>query len=145
MRRNSIIGRITACRCFRTAASLFIGLAVAGVLLLLFSVLLVRLDNARAVAPLLSLTAMCAGAYCSASYYAARRRRNGMLTGIACGVLCYCAVYLAGALLLGAAMNLSILSKTIAVAACGAIGGIRSVNGKRKFRRGKSKRRQPGK
>lgn len=141
MRRNSIMGRMTASRCFRTVASIFIGLAVTGALLLVFSALLVKLDDARSVAPVLSLIAMCSGAYFSASYYSSRRRRHGMITGLACGVLCYCVVYLAGAIILGAAMNLSILSKLVAVGACGAIGGIKGVNGRRKFKKGKRRRR----
>lgn len=142
MRRNSIIGRITAGRCFRTAASLFIGLAVTGGLLLLFSFLLVSLDNARSVAPILSLLALCAGAYFSAFYYVSYKRRKGILCGLACGALCYCAVYLVGAVILGAAMSVGLLTRLAAAAACGAVGGVRAANGKRSFRRLSSRRKK---
>lgn len=131
MNRRSV-NDVKKTKVFCTLSSAFIGLLVICIFLLAFSYIMTKIDAPDGVISLMSVTALSAGAF-SGSYIASKRRRqNGMLIGIAVGLIIYSCILIAGIIYTRSSGGIGFLPKLIIAVICGAIGGILGVNSKQK-------------
>lgn len=132
MQRRKNFSNIKSSKLGCTIVSSFVGIAVIALMLLLFSLLMTKIDVPEGVVSLMSAVALCVGAY-AGGYYASRsRRENGLFLGILCGTLIYFTVFIMGIIFSKVNLSAAVFTKLIIVAICGAIGGVIGVNSKKK-------------
>lgn len=106
------------------------GFGVIFACILVFSVLMTKIDLNNSVLSVLTSAALCVGAY-TGGYVAARKRRhNGLLIGVLCGLFIFLIIFLASYFFAGTAGGFSGSSKFAMTLICAAVGGIVGVNNK---------------
>ena len=109
------------------------GLLFCILLLLLMAVILRTQDFSQMVVYILTLLALIAGGFFAGFLGAALSKERGMLLGLGCGLLLFFILWLASQLILSTPISGTGISKLAAVAFSGAIGGVLSVNRRKKF------------
>ncbi|MGN0630291.1 MAG: TIGR04086 family membrane protein [Ruminococcus sp.] len=111
----------------------FLGAAAAGILVLLiflsaFSLLISSFDASDDLISCMAAIALCAGSFTAGFIFARRRRRKGILCGLASGIFIYIIVFLFGIVLLKSFSGAGTFMKLILILLCSCIGGVCGVN-----------------
>lgn len=109
--------------------AVFVGLAILCGMVLLFALLLLKADAPVWMETLLALAALLTAGYGMGRFAGYRRHRQGLRTGLQCGVLLYLLLVLAGVLWLHEAGT---LWKGLVLVLSSATGGVAGVNLPRK-------------
>lgn len=116
---------------------LFSALACTGAVFLVslaFSGIASVIDLSDGTFLLMANAALCAGCF-AAGYTAAKRRgRQGMKTGLTCGIIIFAAVFLGGLIFVRSFSAGGLFTKLLIILICSSIGGIFGVNSPRRFR-----------
>lgn len=119
-------------RLYCTLSSSFLGIAVILVILLIFSVVMTKVDVPDSIMSVFTVLALCSGCF-TGSYVASRRHRhNGLATGIITGIITYFLILLIGIIFSKSSLHLGLFSKLIIAVVCGGLGGIVGVNSRQK-------------
>lgn len=102
--------------------------------LLLFGAVASLVELSDGIMAAMSGIALAAGCFSAAYTIAKKRRRNGMLTGLACGGAVFFIVMLAGIIFVRSFSAGGFISKLLIILSCSCIGGIIGVNSPRRFR-----------
>ncbi|MDE6763142.1 MAG: TIGR04086 family membrane protein, partial [Oscillospiraceae bacterium] len=78
--------------------------------------------------------ALCAGCFAAGFTAAKRRGRQGMKTGLVCGIIIFSAVLLGGLIFVRSFSAGGFFTKLLIILICSSIGGIFGVNSPRRFR-----------
>ena len=95
---------------------------------LLFSLIAANLDLSDGVINVMSSISLCAGCLSGGYSVAKRRRKNGLLTGVICGIIIFFCVLLTGIVFVRVFTIMGFITKFIIIIACAAIGGVIGVN-----------------
>lgn len=111
----------------------FLGAAAAGILVLLillsaFSLLITSFDASDDLISCMAAISLCAGSFAAGFVFARRRRRKGILCGLAAGIFIYGIVFLFGIVLLKSFSGAGTFMKLILILLCSCIGGVCGVN-----------------
>ncbi len=115
---------------------LYAALACVGAVFLVtaaFSGLASVIDLSDGTFTLISSGALCAGCFAAAYTSAKRRRKDGIKTGLFCGLIIFFIVLAAGALFVRSFSAGGIFTKLLIILICSAIGGIFGVNSPQRF------------
>lgn len=115
---------------FQSLSALLLGIGVTLLCLVLFSIVMTKVDTPDGVTSALSSIALCVGSYFTGYSISRKRRKNGLLTGIASGIMIFLLALLVGLLFFPSALTLGIFSKLIMILICSTIGGVVGVNSK---------------
>ena len=127
--RKSAAYRLRQDRIMTFLRSAFAGVGALFVSVLLFSFVITRIDVPDGVIRLLSSVALCAGCYAASYTCAKHRRKNGLLTGLACGAFTFAVIFLLSLIIFrGVTGGGGFFSKLLMILSCSAIGGIVGVN-----------------
>ncbi len=128
MRRRTPAERL---RNEKILTAVYSALACAGAVVLasaVFSGIASVIDLSDGTFTVMSGTALCAGCF-AASFTAAKRRgKNGIKTGLLCGMIIFFAVLLGGLLFVRSFSAGGFFTKLLMILICSAIGGIAGVN-----------------
>lgn len=113
-----------------TAAASLIGFGVIFLMVLLIAFIITKLDVADNVISFMTSAALCTGAYVGGFISAKRRRKNGLLMGILCGVFIFFVIFVLSLLFAKTAGEMNGSSKLVLTLIFGAIGGVVGVNSK---------------
>lgn len=113
-----------------TAAASLIGFGVIFLMVLLIAFIITKLDVADNVISFMTSAALCTGAYVGGFISAKRRRKNGLLMGILCGVFIFFVIFVLSLLFAKTAGGMNGSSKLVLTLIFGAIGGVVGVNSK---------------
>lgn len=113
-----------------TALSALIGFIVIFIIVLLFAFLMTKIDATDTIVSAMTACALCVGAYTGGFISAKRRRKNGLLMGILCGVFMFFVIFILSTFCVQTIAGLSGSTKLIMTLICSAIGGIVGVNSK---------------
>ncbi|CDA73197.1 putative uncharacterized protein [Ruminococcus sp. CAG:579] len=103
--------------------------------LLLFSFIMTRIDVSEPVLSVLTSLALCVGAYVGGYTASRRRRRNGLLMGVCCGLFMFLVIFALSYFFAGTAGGFSASAKLIMTLVCAGTGGVIGVNSAgRRFR-----------
>lgn len=144
MRRTSFAKKLLGSKAFSTVISVISGVAVLAICLLAFSFLLTFVDANDAVKSVVSGISLCLSAFASGFICAEKKRKNGLLNGIFCGICIYFTVYCAGALIFKITAGSGIFGKILLTCTLGAAGGVCGVNSKYDFKALKPKKNRFG-
>lgn len=117
-------------RAVSMVTSLVCGVAVTVLCLLAFSFVMTRFDTSDGIVSAMSSVALCVGSYFASFLVARRHRKNGLVTGILCGVIVFAVTFLVGVIFMKVSLSMGIFPKAVMLLVCGAIGGIIGVNSK---------------
>ncbi|MGN1133145.1 MAG: TIGR04086 family membrane protein [Oscillospiraceae bacterium] len=113
------------------SATIFSGIwafIVVFAVMLLFAFIITKIDVGDKVVSVMSSIALCAGAYAGGYISARKRRSNGLLMGILCGLFIFLVILTVGSLFVKSMGGSSPSLKLILVLICGGIGGVVGVN-----------------
>ncbi len=105
-----------------------VGLFVMTLCLSCFSFLTANLDASEGLVSAMAAISLCAGSFAAGYRAACKRRKHGVLLGIGCGIVIYCAVFFFGLVLLGSLSGAGTFVKLVLVILCSCIGGACGVN-----------------
>ncbi len=111
--------------------SAVMGIGMIIICLMGFAFILSRINAPAVMVSVLATVALGVGGYFGGYFCARKRRRNGMLMGVMCGVLIFMTVLIFGAVFAKAALGISSAGKLMITMLCGAVGGIVGVNTKK--------------
>lgn len=131
-RQQSRLDNFKNSRLYCAITSVFAGFGIIIACLMIFSLLITRIDVSDNVVTVLSCISLCVGAYCSGLICSKRKRKNGLLLGIFCGAVMFLLLMIFGAIFAKAAISLHFTSKLLMTLICGGLGGIIGVNSRRK-------------
>lgn len=112
------------------ASSAVISCVVIGALILLFGYFISRIDATDIIISAMSTFALCTGAFSGGYVSGKRRRRNGLLMGILCGVFVFIIIILLSHFFSKTAESFSMPKKLVLTLICAGIGGVVGVNSK---------------
>lgn len=122
-------------RTFRTVSEpLFSAVIAFGIMLLIiggFAFIITKIDAQDFMLSVMSTAALAVGAYAGGYISGKRRRRNGLLMGVLCGVFIFLIIVILSALFTKAAESFSVPTKLVITLVCAAAGGVVGVNSKR--------------
>lgn len=95
-----------------------------------FAWLVTRIDAKDLALSVMSTAALGIGAYTGGYVAARRRRKNGLLMGVLCGVFIFIVIVIISAVFSQAAESFSPSAKLIVTLVCAGIGGVVGVNSK---------------
>ncbi len=95
---------------------------------LFFSLIAANLDLSDGIINVMSSVSLCAGCLAGGYTVAKRRRKNGLLTGVICGIIIFFAVLFAGIVFVRVFTLMGFITKFVIIIACAAIGGVIGVN-----------------
>ncbi|MGN1114251.1 MAG: TIGR04086 family membrane protein [Oscillospiraceae bacterium] len=98
------------------------------VVMLLFAFIITKIDVGDKVISVMSSIALCVGAYAGGYISARKRRCNGLLMGLLCGLFIFLVILTVGSLFVKSVGGSSPSLKLILVLICGGAGGIIGVN-----------------
>lgn len=93
-----------------------------------FAFILTKIDVKDTAISVMSTAALGIGAYCGGYISGKRRRKNGLLMGVLCGVFIFLIVLILGALFSKAAQSFPLSAKLAVTLVCAAAGGVVGVN-----------------
>lgn len=106
------------------------GFAVVIMCILAFAFIITKIDVTDKIVTVMSSVALCIGAYAGGFLAAKKRRRNGLLMGILCGLFMFFVILVISTFLIQTVSGFSPSLKLILTLLFGAIGGIVGVNSK---------------
>ncbi|MGN0675489.1 MAG: TIGR04086 family membrane protein [Oscillospiraceae bacterium] len=134
MRRKTPAERLRTERLIMVLQAAFACIGAIFVTLLVFSAIASAVDLSDGAFSVMSSISLCAGCF-AASYTAAKRRRKyGIKTGIACGIIIFLAALLCGIIFVKSFSAGGFFTKMLIILICSSIGGIIGVNSPRRFR-----------
>ena len=104
------------------------------VALLFFSAIATVIDLSDGAFTVMSSIALCAGCFGASFVAAKRRRRNGLKTGLLCGVIIFVTALLGGIIFVRSFSVGGFFTKLLIILICSSLGGIIGVNSSRRFR-----------
>ena len=113
-----------------TAFSSLIGFIVIFIIVLFFAFIITKIDVTDKIVSLMSGAALCIGAYAGGYISAKKRRKNGLLMGVLCGVFMFLVILIIGSVFIRAVSGTSPNVKLILTLICAGTGGIVGVNSK---------------
>ncbi|MBQ1538098.1 MAG: TIGR04086 family membrane protein [Ruminococcus sp.] len=117
---------------FRSGLSALISAAVGAAVVFagvtLISLLMTGMDMDDKVLSVLTSAALCAGSFAGGLTAARRRRQNGLLMGLLCGLFLFGVIFLLSYLFAGAAGGMKGGGKLVMTLICASVGGIIGVN-----------------
>lgn len=119
-------------RAFTTVSSIFFGAIVTIICLIVFSFIMTKIDAPDGLISAMSSISICVGSYFAGFLISKKRRKNGLATGILCGILIFCITFLISVVFAKNALSMGFFSKLIMILVCSSIGGIVGVNSKLK-------------
>ncbi len=105
-----------------------VGAAVVFAGVTLISLLMTGMDMDDKVLSVLTSAALCAGSFAGGLTAARRRRQNGLLMGLLCGLFLFGVIFLLSYLFAGAAGGMKGGGKLVMTLICASVGGIIGVN-----------------
>ena len=123
---NSLRGSAVSC----TFISALAGLGVIFALILLFAYLITKIDLSDTIISVLTSAALCVGAYTGGLISAKKRRKNGLLMGILCGVFMFFIIFIISSFFAQTAAGFSGSSKLVMTLIFAAVGGVVGINSK---------------
>ena len=115
---------------YHSISSLVVGVGATLLCLILFSIIMTKVDTPDGVTSVMSSIALCVGSYFSGFIISKKRRKNGLLTGILCGIVIFCLTFIISILFIKTALSMGVFSKLIMILICSSIGGVVGVNAK---------------
>lgn len=113
-----------------TVFSALIGFAVVFLIVIVFAYLITKIDAADTVISVMTSAALCAGAYAGGFISAKKRRKNGLLMGVLCGLFMFFVIFIISTFFAQTISGFSGSAKLVMTLVFGAIGGIVGVNSK---------------
>jgi len=117
-------------RAFNLISSVFFGSVVTIICLIVFSFVMTKIDAPDGLISAMSSISICVGSYFVGFLISKKRRKNGLFTGIFCGILIFCITFLISIIFVKNALSMGFFSKFIMILICSSIGGIVGVNSK---------------
>lgn len=97
----------------------------------IFAFFMTKIDADDAAQSVMTTIALGAGAYAGGYVSARRRKRNGLLMGILCGVFIFLTILILSAFFSKAVHSFSPSAKLIVTVVCAGVGGVVGVNSRR--------------
>ena len=101
-----------------------------GAVILLLGLIVARIDATNIILSAMSTFALCVGAFSGGYVSGKKRRRNGLLMGVLCGVFVFIIIVVISYFFSKSAESFSIPTKLILTLVCAGIGGVTGVNSK---------------
>lgn len=111
-----------------TLISLLMSAAVTLLCLFAFAFVMTKFDVSGGIVSSAAGIALCLGAYFFSYFITKKRRKHGLLTGLACGTAVFALAFLLGLIFVRSPITSQLFVKLAALAVCGGIGGIIGVN-----------------
>lgn len=127
-RKKLFLGRMSVLT--NTAVSSLVGFAAVFVLVLLFAFIITKIDASETIISVMTSVALCVGAYVGGVVSAKKRRKNGLLMGVLCGVFMFFVIFVLSTFFAQTAESFSGSTKLIMTLIFSAVGGIVGVNSK---------------
>lgn len=112
--------------------SVFVGLGTILICLFGFATLLSHINAPPALVSVMATVSLCIGGYFGGYLCAKKKRRNGLLQGVICGVVIFMVILVIGSVFAKAALGISAGGKLLLTMLFGAIGGVVGVNTKKR-------------
>ena len=106
------------------------GFAVVGLCILAFAFVITKIDVTGKIVTMFSSVALCVGAYFGGLLAAKRRRKNGLLMGVLCGLFMFFVILIISTCFIRTIASFSPSFKLVLTILSGGIGGIVGVNSK---------------
>ena len=113
-----------------TAISACVGCGAIFVAVLAFAYVITKIDATDLMLSVMSTAALGIGAYAGGYVCGKRQRRNGLLSGVLCGVFIFLIIVILSALFSKAAESFSVPAKLVLTLVCAGVGGVVGVNSK---------------
>ena len=110
--------------------SVFAAFVIIFALITGFAFIITKIDATDFMLSVMSTVALCTGAYAGGYISGKRRRKNGLLMGILCGVFIFLTIVILSAIFSKAVESFSVPVKLILTLVCAGIGGVVGVNSK---------------
>ena len=110
-----------------TALSACVGCGAIFVAVLAFAYVITKIDATDLMLSVMSTAALGIGAYAGGYVCGKRQRRNGLLSGVLCGVFIFLIIVILSA---KAAESFSVPAKLVLTLVCAGVGGVVGVNSK---------------
>ena len=117
-------------KAFNVISSIFFGAIVTIICLVAFSFIMTKIDAPDGLVSAMASISICVGSYFAGFLVSKNRRKNGLITGIFCGILIFCFTFILSMFFIRSAMSMGFLTKLIMILICSSIGGIVGVNSK---------------
>ena len=127
MKNNRFFGGRKLSVLSSTALSACVGCGAIFVAVLAFAYVITKID---ATDLMMSTAALGIGAYAGGYVCGKRQRRNGLLSGVLCGVFIFLIIVILSALFSKAAESFSVPAKLVLTLVCAGVGGVVGVNSK---------------
>ncbi|MCD8096061.1 MAG: TIGR04086 family membrane protein [Ruminococcus sp.] len=129
MRSRKRLGR-AASNALTLLISAMCGFIVVFLCIMLFSFVMTKIDVSESVLSLLTSVGLCVGAYVGGFAASKRRRQNGLLMGLLCGLFMFGIIFLLSYIFAGTAGGFSASAKLVMTLVCASAGGVVGVNSK---------------
>ncbi|MBQ8378907.1 MAG: TIGR04086 family membrane protein [Oscillospiraceae bacterium] len=130
-RRRNNLSNFCDSRAFCVLISMAVGFLVIMGCLFVFSILVSKIDVPEGALKVMSMIALCAGAFAGGLACAKKRRKNGLFMGIVTGISMFVAVFVISLIFARTAVNFSAFSKFFWTVVCASVGGVVGVNSRR--------------
>ena len=128
MKNNRLFGGRKLSVLSSTAISACVGCGAIFVAVLAFAYVITKIDATDLMLSVMSTAAL--GAYAGGYVCGKRQRRNGLLSGVLCGVFIFLIIVILSALFSKAAESFSVPAKLVLTLVCAGVGGVVGVNSK---------------
>ena len=95
-----------------------------------FAYVITKIDATDLMLSVMSTAALGIGAYAGGYVCGKRQRRNGLLSGVLCGVFIFLIIVILSALFSKATESFSVSAKLVLTLVCAGVGGVVGVNSK---------------
>ena len=126
MKNNRLLGGRKLSVLSSTALSACVGCGAIFVAVLAFAYVITKIDATDLMLSVMSTAALGIGGYVCGK----RQRRNGLLSGVLCGVFIFLIIVILSALFSKAAESFSVPAKLVLTLVCAGVGGVVGVNSK---------------
>lgn len=113
-----------------TVFSSLMGFVIVFLCVLFFAFLITKINATDKIISVMSGIALCVGAYTGGFISAKKRKKNGLLMGVLCGLFMFLIILIIGSVFVKAVSGCSPSVKLILTLICGGVGGIVGVNSK---------------
>ncbi|MBQ8786530.1 MAG: TIGR04086 family membrane protein [Oscillospiraceae bacterium] len=114
--------------------SIFACIGAVFVTSLIFSAIATVIDLSDGAFTVMSSAALCAGCFAASFVAAKRRKRNGLKTGLLCGIIIFAVTLLGGIFFVRSFTVGGFFTKMLIILICSSLGGIIGVNSPQRFR-----------
>lgn len=133
MRRN-VVDNVRRERLAIILSGVLSCIGVVSLSVLLFSFIVSKIDLPNNIISLMSSVSLCAGCVAAGYSVSKRRRRNGLFTGVLCGIVIFFIILFIGIIFVKSFTIMGFITKFFIILACSAIGGVIGVNSPLRFR-----------